>query len=418
MDDQYKVVFTGMLNAGIEHGEFAEQFAERFGCSHEKALQLITSEKEVVVKKGVGKEQANKYHRVLSKMGMDVRVESEVLSEPTPSAEQKPALSVSGQSSDAMESVAPQAVTSETAASDSTAVPCPKCNSERVLNDNCLGCGIVISKYLERNESLQSEDVTNGSLHQEANPYQAPEANLAQEVEEGELTGPASVPASHGWRWLSQAFGHFKQNPIAWILAIVVWTVISVVLNFIPIVGSFAVTLLYPVLTAGYMLGCREQEHGGDFKLSHLFSGFSQNLGQLLLVGLLYLVGIVVMMIIMGFFVAGGMAFFQDAQSMMGPEVMSAAILPALIGILLIFPVMMAYWFAPALVVLNGMSAIAAMKMSFMGCLKNVMPFLVYGLLLMLLMVIGTLPVGLGLLIVLPMMVASIYTSYRDIFYS
>jgi hypothetical protein len=37
-------------------------------------------------------------------------------------------------------------------------------------------------------------------------------------------------------------------------------------------------------------------------------------------------------------------------------------------------------WFAPALVALRGATAVAAMKASFLSCLRNWVPFLVYGL--------------------------------------
>ena len=37
-------------------------------------------------------------------------------------------------------------------------------------------------------------------------------------------------------------------------------------------------------------------------------------------------------------------------------------------------------WFAPALVALRGATAVEAMKLSFFSCLRNWVPFLVYGL--------------------------------------
>ena len=57
------------------------------------------------------------------------------------------------------------------------------------------------------------------------------------------------------------------------------------------------------------------------------------------------------------------------------------------------------------------------MKLSFIGCLKNLLPLTVYGLVAMLLIMIGSLTFGLGLLIVLPVITASIYSAYRDIYF-
>ena len=92
-------------------------------------------------------------------------------------------------------------------------------------------------------------------------------------------------------------------------------------------------------------------------------------------------------------------------------------LLGILFGLLLALPLVMAYWFAPALVALDGFSAVTAMKLSFQGCWKNLLPFLVYGGLGLLLVLAGMLPLLLGLLVVLPMLIASLYVSYRDVYY-
>jgi uncharacterized membrane protein len=68
-------------------------------------------------------------------------------------------------------------------------------------------------------------------------------------------------------------------------------------------------------------------------------------------------------------------------------------------------------------VALDNISALAAMRMSFVGCLKNVLPFLLYGIVMLILSFLAAIPVGLGFLILFPVMMASMYTSYRDIFY-
>jgi uncharacterized membrane protein len=77
---------------------------------------------------------------------------------------------------------------------------------------------------------------------------------------------------------------------------------------------------------------------------------------------------------------------------------------------------MMAIWFAPILVALNDMSAVAAMKRSFSGCLRNVLPFLVYGIVMFILAIIATIPIGLGWLLLMPTLICATYVSYREIF--
>src|SRR5204862_143689 len=83
---------------------------------------------------------------------------------------------------------------------------------------------------------------------------------------------------------------------------------------------------------------------------------------------------------------------------------------------LLLLPLIMAIWFAPPLVMLGALSPGAAMKASFYGCLRNVIPFLVYGAIGIVLAIIATIPLGLGWFVLGPVAIASIYASYCDIF--
>jgi uncharacterized membrane protein len=91
-------------------------------------------------------------------------------------------------------------------------------------------------------------------------------------------------------------------------------------------------------------------------------------------------------------------------------------LLGGLVGLLLGIPLIMSVWFAPALVALHDLTAFEAMKLSFRGCLRNFLPFLIYGLVSIVLAVLATLPIGLGWLLLVPSLVCSVYASYRDIF--
>jgi len=82
----------------------------------------------------------------------------------------------------------------------------------------------------------------------------------------------------------------------------------------------------------------------------------------------------------------------------------------------LTIPIAMASWFAPALVVFDNMQAWDAMKTSFSACLSNMLPFLLYGIIALMLTVLAMIPFGLGLLVLGPVLIASVYTGYRDIF--
>ena len=57
-----------------------------------------------------------------------------------------------------------------------------------------------------------------------------------------------------------------------------------------------------------------------------------------------------------------------------------------------------------------------ALKASFSACAKNVLAFLVYGVVVVTLLFFAALPAGLGLLVLVPVIAGSTYAAYRDVF--
>jgi uncharacterized membrane protein len=225
------------------------------------------------------------------------------------------------------------------------------------------------------------------------------------------------VGAGRGWDWIVEAFALFRKQPGTWILAAVVLGVLFIVVSMIPILGSFASALLFPVFGGGLMLGCKELDRGGALALDHLFAGFKQNTGDLVMVGAFNLFGWALIVFAVFVVVGGGvfMGVMRGGLPGAGISIASMLIALLLIGGLSV-PLYMATWFAPALIVLQGMAPAAALKASFVACLKNWLPFLVYSIVLLVLCLAAAIPAGLGYLVLIPVLIASVYTAYRDIF--
>jgi len=229
-----------------------------------------------------------------------------------------------------------------------------------------------------------------------------------------------SVEARLGWQWIADGFALFRKNPLIWIVLCIILLLFAVAMAAIPMLGQFVFTLLSPVLLAGLMVGCKALEQGEELEIAHLFAGFQKNPTPLVTIGGVYLVGQVliigVAMLIGGSvmldLLMGNREFDQAAlMSMMGN-----IMLAMLVAMALSIPLMMATWFAPLLVIFDDMPALAAMRMSFFACLKNFMPFLIYSIMLFVLAVVAMIPFGLGLLVLVPTLFASIYASYKNIF--
>ncbi len=231
------------------------------------------------------------------------------------------------------------------------------------------------------------------------------------------------VDAGRGWRWIADGFALFRKNPPIWITLFVIYFLIVIVVSIVPVVGPLVMTLLAPVFTAGFMLACRDVEGGGELELGYLAAGFKQHTGQLVTVGGLYLVGSITILglmmmsgggAILGSAALGEMQGLEPNQVMVGA--MGGMLIALLVAMALLVPLLMAYWFAPALVVLRGVTATEAMKLSFVGCLRNWLPFTVYGVIAFVLMMVAMIPFGLGMLVLVPVLNASIYLGYKDVF--
>ena len=260
--------------------------------------------------------------------------------------------------------------------------------------------------------------------HDQDNPFAPPKAAVLEvEAADGEyIPDGQRVANSRGTAWFGEAWQLFKASAGGWVVSYILFMLMWVVLALLP-AGGLISSLCYPAVAAGIMIGCKSLTEGGELRVGHLFAGFKQNAGNLLLIGILYLVGSVVIWIvafIVGLvvipFAAGGMESFnpQDWRSFMalGP----AILLVVLIVLALTLPLFMAMWFAPALVVFHDVAPMAAMRSSFQGCLKNFMPFLVYGIVGLLLFIAALIPLGLGLLVFGPLIWGTMYVGYRDIF--
>lgn len=240
------------------------------------------------------------------------------------------------------------------------------------------------------------------------------------------LGEPNAVEAGRGWGWIQDAWGLFKQAPWAWIGALLLFYLIIIVVSLVPLIGGLATAVLGPMFTAGLMLGAQAQDRGEGFGVGRLFAGFSVRPGPLALVGVVYLV----LALLIGLVIALLFILMVGSSGMMTPsptmtpeqfEAMAAGpqfMLPVLIALLLGIPLAMAMFFAPALVALDAVPVMQAFKLSFMGCLRNILPFLVFGLIAFVLLFVGAIPFLLGWLVLLPVLTIAVYTAYRDIFQS
>ena len=229
------------------------------------------------------------------------------------------------------------------------------------------------------------------------------------------------APAAHGWLWIKQAFELFRKSPLIWMVLTAIGVVGMAAISFIPLIGQLLSTILMPVLMAGFMLGARDLERGEELELAHLFAGLQHNTQQLVTLGGINLVA---QMLSLGamMLVGGGtlVKLIMSGQEVNDPAVLTQALagagLALLVGATLFSLLLMAMQFAPMLVIFEHMAPLQAMKTSLRAFLRNLLPLTVYGLLLLPLAIIASMPMMLGWLVLMPIAIASIYIIYSDLF--
>lgn len=249
------------------------------------------------------------------------------------------------------------------------------------------------------------------------NPYSPPSAAVADQRTplgvDRVIPNGRNRPLHHGWKWIAQGWDLFKRQPGTWILSVVLCYATIFLVSLIPFV-NFLTSLVWPIFAAGFFVMAHMAYRGERFTLSHLFSGFKKRPGTLALVGAIYLLSILA--IIGVFILVGGAKWFDIAAGKADPAMLVGLGVALAIYFVVVMFLGTAIAFAPGLVQLNDISALAAMKMSFVGSMKNVLPGTLFAILFFLIMVVSMLPLGLGLLITIPMITTTFYSAYRDIF--
>jgi uncharacterized membrane protein len=230
-----------------------------------------------------------------------------------------------------------------------------------------------------------------------------------------------SVEPGEGVNWFSEGWRLFKLSPGAWLLILIVYIVIAVVLNMIPLLGKLASMIVGPALGAGLFRGARKLDEGGGLEVQDLFSGLTdeQRRVPLLTLGVIYVGLVIVVIMVAGalMFLSGGAAWMHSMQS--GGFDMHMPFTGMLVTLLLSLAMLLvgaATYFAGPLVLLEGLEPLEAIKLGLRACVQNVVPMLVASVVFVVLGVIASIPAGLGWLVLLPVTFAAGYASYKSIF--
>lgn len=247
-----------------------------------------------------------------------------------------------------------------------------------------------------------------------------------------------NLPAAAGWGWIVGGLAIFRRNPPVLSMLVVSYWFTVLLLSAVPLVGTVVASLMIPGLSVGLMQACRLLERGQAPNLQTLFGGLRQNPRTLVALGALYLACTLGILMLSSLADDGELLRFMLSGKPVDRDTLeSGHLLPAAaIVMALLAPLLMAYWFAPVLAAWHRLSTGKALFFSFVACWINWRAFLAYGLGLALVAAVGpgtllailllifpgaanllavlvTIPL---MLVLAPVVIASFYVSYRDVF--
>ena len=243
------------------------------------------------------------------------------------------------------------------------------------------------------------------------------------------------VGARQGAAWLVDGWRLFRAAPLGWLAMVFAYWIIMTLASVVPFIGVAAASIMVPAFSVGFMAAARAASRRGPVELSLLFDGFRHQPKSQLVLGVIYLMALGTLLSATTLVDDGALASWMLTGRRPAEEALqSDDFLQALaVAALLYTPVLMAFWFAPPLAAWHGVGPIKALFFSFVACLLNWRPFLVYGAFSALVVVVLPLAVLLTLmlaslkiaamslvfpvlLVLLPTLFASFYASYRDVF--
>lgn len=246
------------------------------------------------------------------------------------------------------------------------------------------------------------------------------------------------VTFAGGVRWLAEGWRLFRVSPLAWVALVFVYWMAMTAVSLVPFVGVAAAMVLVPGFSVGFMAASRSCDRAQVPELRQLFEGFRLVPLPQLALGVIYLAAIALLFAAAALADGGALARWMlhgqppgdatlDADALLGAMMIAAA---------LYVPVMMAFWFAPLLAAWHALGVGQALFYSFFACLMNWRAFLGYGAATLVVtvavpfLVLGALALVSGgelrsgatklvlpmLMLLLPVLLASFYASYRDVF--
>jgi len=191
-----------------------------------------------------------------------------------------------------------------------------------------------------------------------------------------------SVPPKEGYTWIRQGIWLFKQNPLGFLMLVFMYVFVAQLAVLVPVIGIFAVLLLTPTLSVGFMTACRQAIQKERIRPSVYVVALQSSpliRKRILQLGLVYAALILALSFILSMLVDFELLIpLMTNDKPITPEAVRQIYLILFFGGLLYVPVAMLMWFSPVLVAWADMSVAQALFSSAIACWENRGAFFLY----------------------------------------
>jgi hypothetical protein len=193
------------------------------------------------------------------------------------------------------------------------------------------------------------------------------------------------VPPRQGVVWFKQGVRTFMKQPLAFTGLFFMFMAAVSLLSLVPIIGTPLALALLPAATLGLMAATQIADQGQFPMPQVLIAGFRagrERLRSMVVLGVLYAVGFILVMGISATVDGGQFARVYLLGGELSPEVVLQGDFQtaALLAMVLYLPLSLLFWHAPALVHWHGVTPMKSLFFSAVACLRNFWAFTVFGL--------------------------------------
>lgn len=218
---------------------------------------------------------------------------------------------------------------------------------------------------------------------------------------------PHAVPLKHALSWFESALRTFKRQPWRWCALGFITLASQLLLTSVPGIGVAAAAVIVPVVGCGMLLAAAALDRGGSLEIRFATAAFAARPAALAAIVVAALFSSAIEAIVA--YALTGANLLADSND----AAMNAPTLLAVVGAET--AASLPFVFVPMAVLLQNAAFGPAFLTSVRAFALNVAPLMLFGLLTVLLTVIGLSTFGIGLIAVYPLLVLVSYAAWKDI---